>query len=209
VAGAVSGTALASSASDELVTEGGAAAVQADAPFLAAAILPAYLHAAQGTESLAVVAGTAILAPGATETVKHDEPAAIAAAATPRQALPAQEDKTKGIKIQWGGKVTPGQMSFGYCTYWVAKKRGNIDWFGNAAEWPAGARAAGYKMGKTPVAGAILVTSEGGYTGHVAFVESVNKDGSFVISEMNYAGWNVMSKRTLKPNFGQIVTFIY
>jgi surface antigen len=44
-------------------------------------------------------------------------------------------------------------MSFGYCTYWVATKRGGIGWLGNAAQWPAGARAAGYKMGKTPVAG--------------------------------------------------------
>jgi surface antigen len=38
--------------------------------------------------------------------------------------------------------------------------------------------------------------SAGGY-GHVAVVESVNADGSIVVSEMNYAGWNVVSSRTV------------
>ena len=36
----------------------------------------------------------------------------------------------------------------------------------------------------------------GGY-GHVAIVESINPDGSITVSEMNYAGFNVISNRTV------------
>ena len=42
-------------------------------------------------------------------------------------------------------------------------------------------------MNNTPVQGAILQTSQGSM-GHVAYVESVNNDGSITISEMNYNG---------------------
>ncbi len=47
--------------------------------------------------------------------------------------------------------------------------------------------------------------------GHVAYVESVNADGSWTVSEMNYVAFDVIDLRTIKP--GQLGTrlvgFIY
>ena len=48
----------------------------------------------------------------------------------------------------------------------------------------------------------------GGY-GHVAVVESVGADGSVVVSEMNYAGWGVTSRRTINVGNSVIKGFIY
>jgi surface antigen len=40
-------------------------------------------------------------------------------------------------------------------------------------------------------------------------VETVNADGSFVVSEMNYRGWDIVSTRTLRPNQVPLIGFIY
>jgi LysM repeat protein len=81
-----------------------------------------------------------------------------------------------------GGGIN--RFPWGYCTWWVASKR-YVPWSGNAWEWWANARAYGYAEGQTPRPGAIMVTWESS-VGHVAYVESVNGDGSFSVSEMNY-----------------------
>jgi surface antigen len=47
------------------------------------------------------------------------------------------------------------------------------------------------------------------YDGHVAFVDSVNANGSFVISEMNYDGWGRTDQRTVQAGDPSIVGFIY
>ncbi len=96
----------------------------------------------------------------------------------------------------------------GYCTYYVAKKRGDVTWRGNAGTWLNNAKAQGRPTGSTPKAGAIVVTGESGW-GHVGYVEKVNKDGSYTISEMNYAGFNRTSTRTLNSGSGQVKGFIY
>jgi len=100
---------------------------------------------------------------------------------------------------------------YGQCTWYVAQKR-VVAWSGHAKSWLTNARAAGYKTGSTPQAGAIVVLTEGGWLGriygHVAYVESVN--GSWVtISEMNYTGWAQKSVRTLKANDSRIRGYIY
>lgn len=96
---------------------------------------------------------------------------------------------------------------YGYCTYYVANKR-NVTWRGNAGAWLFNARAAGLATGKTPRAGAIVVTTEDRRYGHVAYVESVGKD-TITISEMNYKGWGVVNKRTLSQNARVIRGYIY
>jgi surface antigen len=53
-----------------------------------------------------------------------------------------------------------------------------------------------------------MVTRESG-AGHVAYVESVNGDGSWTVSEMNYVAWGVQSRRTLRPGQAPVVGFIY
>jgi surface antigen len=47
------------------------------------------------------------------------------------------------------------------------------------------------------------------YDGHVAFVDSVNANGSFVISEMNYDGWGRIDQRRVEAGDPSIVGFIY
>jgi surface antigen len=99
------------------------------------------------------------------------------------------------------------RFAYGYCTYYVAEKR-YIPWLGNAIDWWPNARAYGQPEGQTPRVGAVMVTRESGY-GHVAYVEAVNPDGSWTVSEMNFVGWNRVSSRTVR--FGQVplVGFIY
>jgi surface antigen len=103
----------------------------------------------------------------------------------------------------------PGANTFayGYCTWYVATRR-YIPWNGNAIDWWPNARAYGYAEGSAPAVGAVMVTRESSI-GHVAYVESVNGDGSWTVSEMNYSGWNVVDRRTISPGKVPVVGFIY
>jgi len=96
---------------------------------------------------------------------------------------------------------------YGYCTYYVATRRQVPSSWGDAKRWLGSAQNAGYKTGSTPVAGAIMVSSES-WWGHVAFVESVNDD-EFTVAEMNYKGWGIISHRTISVNNGVVRGFIY
>ena len=105
-------------------------------------------------------------------------------------------------------------FSYGYCTWWVAHKR-SIPWRGNAYQWWWNARSFGFAEGATPRAGAVMVLGISGSStqGHVAYVESVNPDGSFVVSEMNWwgvpgGGWNRVDYRTVTSLQG-VLGFIY
>jgi surface antigen len=105
-------------------------------------------------------------------------------------------------------------FSYGYCTWWVANKR-SIPWRGNAYQWWWNARSFGFAEGATPRAGAIMVLGIGGSSpqGHVAYVESVNPNGSFLVSEMNWwgvagGGWNRVDYRTVTSMQG-VLGFIY
>lgn len=87
--------------------------------------------------------------------------------------------------------------AYGYCTYYVATRRGVPSSWGNANAWYYNAQASGYSVGYAPRPGAIAQTSGGwGGYGHVAYVESVNGD-MVTVSEMNYAGWNRTTSRTV------------
>jgi LysM repeat protein len=107
------------------------------------------------------------------------------------------------------GPYANTRFPIGWCTYYVATWR-NVTWTGDAGWWYDNAKAQGYKVGSKPAVGAIMVTWES-YLGHVAYVEAVNADGSWTVSEMNYVAWNVIDWRTIKP--GQLGTrlvgFIY
>lgn len=91
-----------------------------------------------------------------------------------------------------------------WCTDYVHSKRPDVAIYGNAGyNWIGSAQAAGKATGSAPRAGAVAVTN-----GHVAYVESVNPDGSYVVSEM---GWNYRAgnynQRTVQP--GAFGAFIY
>ena len=106
-----------------------------------------------------------------------------------------------------GAGPYPNRFAYGYCTWYVANKR-YIPWLGNAIDWWPNARAYGQPEGLAPRVGAVMVTRESGY-GHVAYVESVNADGSWTVSEMNFVGWNRVSSRTIHPGQIPLVGFIY
>jgi len=100
-----------------------------------------------------------------------------------------------------------GQFPYGYCTWYVAQKR-HVTWTGNAYQWWPNARAQGRPEGQTPRVGAIMVTWESS-VGHVAYVEQVNSDGSWVVSEMNFVAWGVVDHRTIRPGQVPLIGFIY
>lgn len=99
--------------------------------------------------------------------------------------------------------VAGNGYAYGYCTYYAYNRRAEIgspisgNW-GNAVSWSAMARAQGFRVDHTPEAGAVIQNGGGwGGYGHVGIVERVNADGSLLVSDMNYAGWNVISNRTV------------
>lgn len=105
------------------------------------------------------------------------------------------------------GKAGAGHsFPYGYCTWYLAQKR-YIPWGGNAGTWLYSAKVSGYKTGKTPQKGSIMVTSES-WWGHVAIVESVGK-GTVTVSEMNYKGWGKVSRRTISTSSRVIKGYIY
>lgn len=106
--------------------------------------------------------------------------------------------------------VAGNKYDYGYCTWYAYNKRAAIgrpvgSFWGNAVSWASYARSSGYGVNNTPEVGAVM--QNGGGYGHVAFVESVGADGSVTVSEMNYAGWNVISTRTISA--GQAAGYNY
>jgi CHAP domain len=100
---------------------------------------------------------------------------------------------------------------YGQCTYYAALRR-KVTWAGNAGSWFAAANGI-RPEGHVAVAGAIAVFRIGWF-GHVAYVDAVNPDGSFLISEMNYhangGGWGRIDHRTITAaDFNTITGFIY
>jgi surface antigen len=139
--------------------------------------------------------------------------ASVIAPAAPTQtpstgiaARPYESFGSVGKKL--AGNPRDGHMfPYGYCTWYVAQKR-YVPWSGNAGTWLYKAKSAGYATGRSPKAGSIMVTSES-WWGHVALVEKVNGNGTFTVSEMNYAGFAKKSYRTVAGSSRVIKGFIY
>jgi len=104
---------------------------------------------------------------------------------------------------------------YGQCTWYVAQKR-IVPWSGHAKSWLTNAQAIGYSVcwGSkcSPRAGAIVSLMSNSWLsklyGHVAYVEEI-ANGKFLISEMNYIGWNKVSTRWLSIGDYKIKGFIY
>lgn len=116
-------------------------------------------------------------------------------------------DISSGFK-KLDGKAGAGhRFPYGYCTWYVAQKR-YVPWRGNAGTWLYQAKALGYRTGRTPAVGAIVVTTENRFYGHVALVEKVS-GGTITVSEMNYTGWGKTSRRALSTSSRVIKGYIY
>ncbi len=110
-----------------------------------------------------------------------------------------------------GGRlVILGHHSFprGYCTYYVSTKM-DINFGGNAKSWLGNAAAAGYTVARSARVGSAVVTTDSARYGHVAYVTGVQSNGDITVSEMNYAGFGVVSTRTISADSGTIRGFIY
>jgi len=112
-----------------------------------------------------------------------------------------------GWRTPEGKAGTGHKFPYGYCTWYVASKR-YVPWGGNAGTWLYNAKSLGYKTGKTPRVGSIVVTTENRYYGHVALVEKVS-GGEITVSEMNYVGWSKTNRRTLSASSRSIKGYIY
>ncbi len=108
------------------------------------------------------------------------------------------------------------RYAFGNCTWYVYERRASMgrpvgSFWGNGGSWAYSAAASGYTVNRSPAAGAVLVEAAGRIaTGHVALVETVNGDGSIVISEMNngaYGGFNIVNNRTISA--GEVGLYQY
>ena len=111
--------------------------------------------------------------------------------------------------------VAGNGYAYGYCTYYAYNRRAELgrpisgNW-GNAVSWSAMARAQGFRVDHAPEAGAVIQNGGGwGGYGHVGIVERVNSDGSLTVSDMNYAGWNIISTRTVPASSVGSYTYIH
>jgi surface antigen len=100
------------------------------------------------------------------------------------------------VKSYSGGNTAGNSYAYGYCTWYAKQMRPDLpNQLGNAISWVSSARAMGIPTGSTPKAGAI------GQSGnHVVYVNKVNGDGTITISDMNYAGWGVVTTRKVPAN---------
>lgn len=116
-------------------------------------------------------------------------------------------DISSGFRRLDGRAGAGHRFPYGYCTWYVAQKR-YVPWSGNAGTWLYKAKALGYRTGRAPAVGAIVVTTENRYYGHVAIVEKVS-GGNITVSEMNYTGWAKTDRRVLSASSRVIKGFIY
>lgn len=140
-------------------------------------------------------------------------PAPVAAAPAPAP-TPAPVPKAP-VQYVTAADIGSDLYAWGNCTWWAAHRRIQINdpipnsW-GNATSWAYYARQDGYAVDHTPSPGAIMQISGVYYgLGHVAFVESVDSDGTWHISEMNVLGLNVVDDKAEPPSAAANYFFIH
>ena len=113
-----------------------------------------------------------------------------------------------------GAPVEGDTYAWGNCTYWSFAMRLWAGYpiptsWGNANTWDDRAIRDGYEVNHTPAVGAVFQTDNGEW-GHVAYVASVNsQSGEWAISEMNFIGLNILSRRTFSRDAASSYTFIH
>jgi surface antigen len=100
--------------------------------------------------------------------------------------------------------------TFGNCTWYVAH---TLWWvqghWGNATDWPASAARAGFQLTSTPTVGAAVAYRAGAHYspfGHCGIVVAVYSPYSFLISEMNFVGFDQVDQRV--SNMVDVEAFI-
>ena len=143
----------------------------------------------------------------------------------PGGVLPANERPGYVAPNRYNGGITISTVratvfggngyAYGYCTWYAYNRRAELgrpigsNW-GNATTWASYARAAGFRVDRTPEPGAVFQNSGGwGGLGHVGVVERVEANGDVYVSEMNYAGWNRISNRTIPASQAGSYNYIH
>lgn len=149
-------------------------------------------------------------------------PPVVQAAPVKVAAKPAAQQPAKpAVSAKPATAAAPAQISYtnryawGNCTYWVAYRRAQVgdpipsNW-GNAADWASSAESDGYVVDQSPSAGSIMQTpNSAGGLGHVAFVESVDSDGTWHISEMNVIGLDQVDHKAEPASAASNYSFIH
>ena len=106
--------------------------------------------------------------------------------------------------------------AYGNCTWFAWEYRQDIGRplpnavLGHANTWNLSLGRMGYLINRSPAVGAIMQSSAGGGGyGHVAVVTGIDSDGSVTVREMNYAGYNVVSERTLSAAQASTYNYIH
>ena len=150
--------------------------------------------------------GQKLRIPNAEEVLPDRSSAIVAAQQAAASSTPSTRTSTVTTRSYSSKPINSSSYYVGngmWCTDYVHSRRPDVAVYGNAGYgWISSAQAAGKSTGSAPRAGAVAVTN-----GHVAYVESVNNDGSYTVSEM---GWNYRAgnynKRTVRPGtFGQFI----
>lgn len=108
---------------------------------------------------------------------------------------------------KYSGTILPGNTSpKGQCVWYVYNRIYEVSGIklyslGDGGIWAKTASARGYSIKATPQPGYAYSTQGGSY-GHIMFVEAVNEDGSFYVSEFNYV-YLKYSERLIKPVNGR------
>ena len=145
----------------------------------------------------ALVAGMRLVLPSG-ELPETERPGYVA----PRPVTPTYSSNSGNILSSSYGyaRVFSGnRYALGNCTWYAYERRAAMgrpigSLWGNATNWAASARAAGFTVNGTPAPGAIF--QYGGGYGHVGIVDSV--DGEYLyVTDMNYAGYNVVTSRKI------------
>lgn len=143
---------------------------------------------------------------------------AIAAVDPPAPVNTAAQEATV-IKTITASPIPASDMTntyaWGNCTWWAAIERARVDdpipnTWGNAATWAERAAYDGYVVNHTPTPGSIMQTADAaGGLGHVAFVTSVDPDGTWHISEMNVLGLDRVDERAMSSATAAYYYFIH
>lgn len=134
----------------------------------------------------------------------------IKLAAANRNTVAREQSRQISVKTYQAGKrgTSINGYPYGWCTYYAASRRNIPNAWGNAGQWLRSASSHGWSTGKSPQAGAIVITSES-WMGHVAIVEKVEND-KIIISEMNGpAGFGVVGLRSISLDSKKIKGYIY
>lgn len=90
---------------------------------------------------------------------------------------------------------------WGSCVFYAFNRRVQLgkpvsNSWGSAKNWAYNAKRAGYHVSYRPSKHAIMI-SQKGYWGHASVVERINRNGSVLVSEMNYPRKGVKTYRTI------------